>query len=65
MLSEFDLIKQYYLRVVSVRDGSPAARAGLRTGDFIRVIGDKATRNMTAIEGARMLRAQILKKMNR
>ena len=51
-----ELIKQYYLRVVSVRDGSPAARAGLRTGDFIRVIGDKATRNMSALEGARMLR---------
>lgn len=51
-----ELIKQYYLRIVSVRDGSPAARAGLRTGDFIRVIGDKATRNMSAIEGARLLR---------
>ncbi len=51
-----ELIKQYYLRVVSVRDGSPAARAGLRTGDFVRVIGDKATRNMTALEGARLLR---------
>ena len=27
---------RYYLRVVSARDGSPAAKAGLRTGDFIR-----------------------------
>ncbi len=51
-----ELMKQYYLRVVSVRDGSPAARAGLRTGDFIRVIGDKATRNMSTLEGARLLR---------
>lgn len=51
-----ELIKQYYLRIVSVRDGSPAARAGLRTGDFIRVIGDKATRNMTTLEGMRLLR---------
>src|SRR5688572_33307715 len=31
-----DLTRQYYLRVVSARDGSPAARAGIRPGDFIR-----------------------------
>ena len=31
-----ELSRQYYLRVVSVRDGSPAAKAGLRPGDFIR-----------------------------
>ena len=49
------LIRQYYLRVVSTRDGSPAARAGLRTGDFIRGIDDKPTRNMSAFEGARLL----------
>lgn len=51
-----ELIRQYYLRVVSVRDGSPAARAGIRTGDYIRVINDRATRNMPALEGMRMLR---------
>ena len=51
-----ELIKQYYLRVVSVRDGSAAARAGLRTGDFVRIINDKATRNMSAVEGMRLLR---------
>ncbi len=51
-----ELIKQYYLRVVSVRDGSAAARAGLRTGDFVRIIDGKATRNMAAIEGMRLLR---------
>jgi carboxyl-terminal processing protease len=49
------LIRQYYLRVVSTRDGSPAAKAGLRTGDFIRGIDDKPTRNMSAFEGARLL----------
>ena len=27
--------RQYYLRVLGVRDGSPAARAGLQTGDYI------------------------------
>jgi carboxyl-terminal processing protease len=49
------LLRQYYLRVVSTRDGSPAARAGLRTGDFIRGIDGKPTRNMSAFEGARLL----------
>src|SRR5687768_10751379 len=49
------LIRQYYLRVVSVRDGSPAAKAGLRTGDFIRGIDDKPTREMSAFEGTRLL----------
>jgi len=37
--------RQYYLRVVSARDGSPAAKAGLRTGDFIRGINDRPTRD--------------------
>lgn len=49
------LLRQYYLRVVSTRDGSPAAKAGLRTGDFIRGIDGKPTRNMSAFEGARLL----------
>ena len=49
------LTRQYYLRVVSVRDGSPAAKAGLRTGDFIRGINDKPTRDMSAFEGVRLL----------
>jgi len=49
------LTRQYYLRIVSVRDGSPAAKAGLRTGDFIRGINDKPTRDMSAFEGARLL----------
>ncbi len=50
-----ELIRQYYLRVVSARDGSPAARAGLRTGDFIRAIDNRPTRDMSVIEGARLL----------
>jgi len=49
------LIRQYYLRVVAVREGSPAAKAGLRTGDFIRGIDDKPTRGMSMFEGSRML----------
>jgi carboxyl-terminal processing protease len=50
-----DVVRQYYLRVVSVREGSPAAKAGIRTGDFIRAINDRATRNMPTIEGMRLL----------
>ena len=50
-----DIIRQYYLRVISVRDGSPAAKAGLRTGDYIRAIDGKATRGMSAFEGTRLL----------
>jgi carboxyl-terminal processing protease len=40
---------------VSARDGSPAAKAGLRTGDYIRAIDGKATRDMSAFEGMRLL----------
>lgn len=48
--------RQYYVRVVSVRDGSSAAKAGLRTGDFIRAIDNRATRDMTVFEATRLLR---------
>jgi carboxyl-terminal processing protease len=51
-----DLTRQYYLRVIAARDGSPAAKAGFRTGDYIRSIGDAATRNMSVFEGMRRLR---------
>jgi carboxyl-terminal processing protease len=51
-----DLTRQYYLRVVSARDGSPAAKAGLRTGDFIRAIDKRPTRDMSVYEGMRLLR---------
>lgn len=50
-----DIVRQYYLRIVSARDGSPAAKAGLRTGDYIRAIDNKPTRDMSAYEGARLL----------
>jgi carboxyl-terminal processing protease len=49
------LTRQYYLRVVSARDGSPAAKAGLRPGDFIRAIDGRATRDMSVFEGMRLL----------
>lgn len=51
-----ELTRQYYLRVISARDGSPAARAGLRTGDFIRAIDEKPTREMSVFEGMALLR---------
>ena len=48
--------RAYYLRVISVRDGSPAAKAGIRAGDFIRAIDGRSTREMSAFEGARLLK---------
>jgi len=51
-----DLTRQYYLRVVAARDQSPAARAGLQPGDFIRAIDGSPTREMSVWEGMRRLR---------
>jgi carboxyl-terminal processing protease len=42
--------------VIAVRDGSPAAKAGLQSGDFIRAIDGKPTRDMSVYEGRRLLR---------
>ena len=50
-----DVIRQYYLRVVSALDGSPAARAGLKPGDYVRFIDGKATRHMASLEGMQLL----------
>jgi len=49
------VVRQFWVRVVGVRDGSPAARAGLRTGDYIRMIDGVPTRDMSALAGARRL----------
>src|SRR5207249_12211383 len=51
-----ELTRQYYLRVIAARDNSPAAKAGLRTGDYIRAINDMPTREMSVWEGRRALR---------
>jgi carboxyl-terminal processing protease len=51
-----DLTRQYYLRIIAARDGSPAAKAGLRTGDFVRAINDTPTREMSVFQGSRLLR---------
>src|SRR3954452_8192411 len=51
-----ELTRQYYLRVIAARDNSPAAKAGLRTGDYVRAINDLPTRDMSVWEGMRALR---------
>ncbi len=51
-----ELTRTYYLRVIAVRDGSPAAGAGLRAGDFLRAIDGKPTREMSVYEGMRLLK---------
>src|SRR5436853_3290314 len=53
-----ELTRQYYLRVIAARDRSPAAKAGLRTGDYIRAINETPTRDLSVWEGTRMLRGQ-------
>jgi carboxyl-terminal processing protease len=50
-----ELTRQYYLRVISARENSPAAKAGLRTGDYVRMIDDKPTRELSVWEGTRAL----------
>src|SRR5215217_1724527 len=50
-----ELTRQYYLRVIAARPGSPAARAGLRTGDFVRGIDGTPTREVSVILGSRLL----------
>jgi carboxyl-terminal processing protease len=51
-----ELTRNYYLRVIAARDQSPAARAGLQPGDFVRAINGKPTREMSVFEGTRALR---------
>ena len=46
-----DLTRQYYLRVIAARDGSSAAKAGLRTGDYIRSIGDNVDAQHVGVRG--------------
>lgn len=50
------LTRQYYLRVIAARDGSPAQAAGIRPGDYVRAIDGKPTREMSVFEGMRLLR---------
>ena len=50
-----ELTRQYYLRIIAARDNSPAAKAGLRTGDYVRMIDNMPTRDMSVWEGMRAL----------
>jgi carboxyl-terminal processing protease len=54
-----EFTRQYYLRVVSAREGSPAGKAGLQTGDTVRAIDGKPTRDMSVFEGSRLLRGKV------
>jgi carboxyl-terminal processing protease len=51
-----ELTRQYYLRVIASRDDSPAAKAGLQTGDYVRAIDGKPARDLSVFEGMRLLR---------
>jgi carboxyl-terminal processing protease len=53
-----EVTRQYYLRVIAARDGSPAAKAGLMPGDYIRAIDGQSTRDTTVYEGQRLLRGK-------
>ena len=53
-----ELTRQFYLRVIAAREGSPAAKAGIQTGDYIRAIDGRSTRDMQVFEGVRLLRGQ-------
>jgi carboxyl-terminal processing protease len=50
-----ELTRQYYLRVIAARDGSPAADAGLRSGDYLRAIDGRSTRDLSVFQGMRLL----------
>lgn len=52
------LTRQYYVQIVATRDGSPAAAAGLRPGDFLRTIADQPTRTMSAVRASDLLRGE-------
>lgn len=52
------LTRQYYLRVIAARDGSSAAKAGLRPGDYVRSINGQSTRDTTVFEGTRLLQGK-------
>ena len=53
-----ETVARYYTQIVSVRDGSPAARAGLRPGDYIRAIDDEPTRRLSGVDSVARLRGE-------
>ena len=53
-----ETVARYYAQIVGVRDGSPADRAGLRPGDYIRAIDDEPTRRLSGVDGLALLRGE-------
>jgi carboxyl-terminal processing protease len=53
------ITRQFYLRVLGVKDGSSAAKAGIRSGDFVRAIDGKPTRDMSTFTGTRLLHGAV------
>ena len=50
------LTRRYYVQVVAAREGSPAAAAGLRPGDYVRQIDGRPTRTMSVVRARHLLR---------
>lgn len=59
-----ELSQVSYLYVISVIKDSPAEKAGLRAGDFIEYIENKATRDMSLYDAKQMLLGQAGSKIN-
>lgn len=55
---EIDLDQDKQLVVVSPLPGTPAGRAGIKSGDVIKQINDKDTLNMSIVEAATLLRGK-------
>src|SRR5258708_17480385 len=51
-----ELTRQYYLRVIAARDDSPAANAGLQTGDYVPAIDRQPPPDLSAFRGLRLPR---------
>ena len=53
-----EVTRRYYLQVVAVRDGSPAAAAGIAPGDYVRAIDGDPTRLLSVMEGKQRLHGE-------
>ena len=53
-----DVTRRYYLQVIAVRDGSPAAEAGIAPGDYVRAIDGDPTRLLSVVDGEQRLRGE-------